>query len=95
MGLQKPPLECSLKKAVLKYLLESPVLESLFCNFIKKRLQHRCFPLNITTFLRTPILKNMCKHLLLDLSEKDNYLKLLMQTVQAVITRKTILTLSV
>ena len=26
------------------------------CNFIKKRLQHRCFPLNITKFLRTPSL---------------------------------------
>ena len=37
------------------------MLESLFnkladpqgCNFIKKRLQHRCFPLNIAKFLRT------------------------------------------
>ena len=37
------------------------VLESLFnkvsglmaCNFIKKRLQDRCFPVNIATFLRT------------------------------------------
>ena len=37
------------------------MLESLFnrvaalkaCNFIKKRLQHRCFPVNITKFLRT------------------------------------------
>ena len=37
------------------------MLESLFnnivglkaCNFIKKRLQHRCFPLNIAKFLKT------------------------------------------
>ena len=28
-------------------------------NFIKKRLQHRCFPVNIAEFLRTPILKNI------------------------------------
>ena len=28
-------------------------------NFIKKRLQHRYFPMNITKFLRTPILKNI------------------------------------
>ena len=28
------------------------------CNFIKKRLQHRCFPVNSAKFLRTPILKN-------------------------------------
>ena len=43
------------------------VLESLFnnvaglkaCNFIKKRLQHRCFPVNIAKFLRTLILKSI------------------------------------
>ena len=37
------------------------MLESLFnksrglkpCNFIKKRLQHRCFPVNLTKFLRS------------------------------------------
>ena len=32
-------------------------------NFIKKRLQHRYFPLNITKFLRTPILKNIWERL--------------------------------
>ena len=44
------------------------MLESLFnnvagfqsCNFIRKRLQHRCFSENIAKFLRKPILK---KHL--------------------------------
>ena len=35
------------------------------CNFIKKRLQHKCFPVNIAKFSRTPILKNNCKRLLL------------------------------
>ena len=35
------------------------------CNFIKKRLQHRCFPVNIVKFLRTAILKNACERLLL------------------------------
>ena len=35
------------------------------CNFIKKRLQHRCFPVNIGKFLRTPILKNICVRVLL------------------------------
>ena len=29
-----------------------------------KRLQHRCFPVNIAKFLRTPILKNICERLL-------------------------------
>ena len=28
-------------------------------NFIKKRLQHKCFPINIAEFLRAPILKNI------------------------------------
>ena len=40
------------------------VLESLFnnvaglqgCNFLKKRLQHRCFPVNIGKFLRNAFL---------------------------------------
>ena len=34
------------------------------CNFIKKRLQHRCFPVNIAKFLK-PILKNIYERLLL------------------------------
>ena len=50
------------------------MLESLFiraaglktCNFIKNRLKHRCFPVNIVKFLRTPILKNICKRLVLE-----------------------------
>ena len=35
------------------------------CNFIKKRLQHRCFPVNIVKFLRIPILKNIYERLFL------------------------------
>ena len=35
------------------------------CNFIKKRLQHRCFPVIIANFLRTAFLKNNCERLLL------------------------------
>ena len=31
--------------------------------FIKKRLQHRRFPVNIAKFSRTPILKNSCERL--------------------------------
>ena len=37
-------------------------------SFIKKRLQHRCFPGNITKCFRTPILKNSCERLLLGLT---------------------------
>ena len=57
---------CSLKKGVLKYFAKfprkTPVLESLFnkiagleaYDFIKKTLQHRCFPVKLAKFLRTP-----------------------------------------
>ena len=56
--------------------MKTLVLESLFnkvtglqtCNFIKKRLQHRCFPVNIAKFLRTPVLKNICERLLLQIT---------------------------
>ena len=33
--------------------------------FIKKRLQHRCFSVNITNFLKTRIMKNICEELFL------------------------------
>ena len=39
------------------------VFTNLSCNFIKKRLQHRYFLVNIRKFIRTPILKNICKRL--------------------------------
>ena len=35
------------------------------CNFIKKKLQHKCFPVKFTKVLRAPILKNICEGLLL------------------------------
>ena len=51
------------------------MLESLFifnkvadlqaCNFIKKRLQHRCFPVKFTKSLKTPVLKNIYERPLL------------------------------
>ena len=56
-----------------KFDRKTPVLESLFnkivvlhaCNFIKKRHQHRSFLVKIVKFLKTSILKNICKQLLL------------------------------
>ena len=41
------------------------VLDPEAYNFIKKRLQHRCFLVNIAKFLRAPILKKICERLLL------------------------------
>ena len=50
------------------------MLESLFNkaavpqvnNFIEKRLQHRCFPVNIVKFLGTCILKKICERVRLN-----------------------------
>ena len=47
------------------------MLESLYnktaglqdCDLIKKKLQHRCFHVNIAKFLSAPILKNICERL--------------------------------
>ena len=46
--------------------MKTPMLGSLFnkaahlkaCNF---RLKHRCFPVNIAKFLKTPILRKICE----------------------------------
>ena len=54
--IQKQPLESFYKKDGLQA-----------CNFIKKRLHHRYFPVNIAKFLRTSILKNTCEWLLLEI----------------------------
>ena len=68
--LQKQPQEIFYKKSCLQKFWsihwKKPVMESVFnkatclktCTFIKTNHQHRCFPVNITEFLRTPILKN-------------------------------------
>ena len=52
--------------------MKRPVLESLFnkvaglaCNVIKKRLQHRSFPVKFAKILRSTILKNIFQRLLL------------------------------
>ena len=69
---QKQPPEAFYKKAVLEsfaIFTRNHQCWSFFLikasNFFKKRLQHRCFPVNIAQFLRTPTLKNVCDQLLL------------------------------
>ena len=73
---------CSVKKGVLKKFVnftEKHLCWSLFliklqvwaCIFIKKRLQHWCFPVNFAKFLRTCILKNICERLLLFVSPQN------------------------
>ena len=63
--------ECSWK--FHEFHRKTYVLDSLFskaaglqaCNFTKKRLQKRCFPVKFAKFLRTRILKDICKRLVL------------------------------
>ena len=62
---------------------KAPVSESLFnkvvglqaCNFIKKRLQHRFFPVNIVTFLRAALIKEQLWGLLLKEEGLSRYQK--------------------
>ena len=80
---QKQPQKYSIKKGVLKnfaiftgkHLCRSLFLSFKAWNFIKKRLQHRCFPLNIDKFLRKPILKDSCLRRLLDQTSRYFYRK--------------------
>ena len=58
--------KCSVKKIFLKiYKIsrENACVGVCFLNFIKKRLQHRCFLVKFAKFLRTPNLKNIYKRL--------------------------------
>ena len=64
---------CSKAKGILHNSREKIVLESLFNKVVrprpatlsKVRRWYRCFPMNFTKLLRRPILKNICKRLLL------------------------------
>ena len=69
---QKQPPKVFYKKlflGILQYSQENIWLESLFIkvarlrdwHFVKKRLQHKCFLVNILKFLRTSILKNILR----------------------------------
>ena len=62
---------CSWK--LCKFYRKKPVLESLFnkvagiqvCNFIKKRLRHRCFPVKLAKFLKKHFFTEHLRWLLL------------------------------
>ena len=61
---------CSVKTCALKNLANFTG-KHYACNFIKKRLQHRCFPVKFVKFIRTPILKNIYER---NASEKIKFL---------------------
>ena len=75
--------KCSVKKDVFKkfhkfHRKKTPVLESLFnkvtglrpCNLIKNGIRHKCFPVKLSKFLRTAMLKNIHGRLLLNFNKK-------------------------
>ena len=47
------------------------------CNFTKKTLWHKCFPVNFVKHLRNPILQNTWKQLLLKFKTNWKFLKIL------------------
>ena len=69
---------CSMEKGGLRNFTEftgNHLCQSLFFNknagvrpttLLKRRLWHRCFPVNFVKFLRTPFLQNISGRLLLD-----------------------------
>ena len=74
---------CSVKEGVVKNLqnftgkhqrwsLFQIKLQAKVCNFIKRRLQHMCFPVKFRKFLTTPISKNIWERLLMPSSDLQN-----------------------
>ena len=80
---QRPELFCTkiCSKKFGKIHRKTPVPESLFLikfaasTLLKKRLQHRCFSVNLAKFLRTPFLRSSSGRLLLFIViPKEKYL---------------------
>ena len=75
-------IRCSYK--LFKVHRKTPVLESLFnkvaglqaCNFIKKRLQRKCFPVKFAKFLRTNLFTEHLRWLLLKLKWHHHFITL-------------------
>ena len=55
------------KTLVLEFLFFNKVAGLRDKTLLKKRLWHRCFPVNFAKFLRTPFLQNTSRRLFLDL----------------------------
>ena len=83
---KQPPVVFYIKSCSWKFCCihrKTPMLKSFFSkvaglqvwNFIKMRLQHRCFPVNIAKFFIASILKNTCERLLLKKNWISIYLR--------------------
>ena len=61
--------KCSIKEDVFENsekFTEKHLCQSIFFNKVPGSIWHKCFPLNFAKCLRIPILKNICKRLLLN-----------------------------
>ena len=59
---------CSMKKGVLRNFAKftgKHLCQSLFVTLLKKKLWHRCLPVNFAKFLRTTLIQNTSRQLLL------------------------------
>ena len=72
INVQKQPLEVFYKKKLFLKFCNICRKKPEFSLFLIKLFQHRCFPVNIAKFLRTPILKNIFKQLLLNVAFNSN-----------------------
>ena len=74
-GYRSSHRRCSRKKDSLKNVVNftrKHLRQSLpLIQFIKKRLQHKCFPVRSAKVLRTPILQNICERLLPRIFQKE------------------------
>ena len=77
---------CSIRKSVLKnfanftgkhlcWILFLWSCKPAACKFLKKGLQYKCFPVKFAKLFRIPILRNICKRLLLEVFFKKAVLK--------------------
>ena len=73
----------SSQRCLIKQVLKNFAIFTGSCRFIKKRLKHTCFPMNIAKFFRTPILKNICEWLLLMFYSHPNSLTQLVSLFHA------------
>ena len=90
----------SIKKDILKSFLiftEKHLCWSLFLNknaglqswnFIKKRIQRRCFLVNTGKCLRTPVLKNICERLFERFTTRANKITSNIETEEDIFSKK-------
>ena len=71
------PGSCSIKSVYLKVLPNSQEIGFRVYDVIKKRLQHRCLPVNFAIFLRKLCLQNTFLWLCLKIMNSSSYLRVL------------------